>query len=823
MSILDRLFKRTKTVSAAELVTLGVNDSTTLSVLPSVQAGLFRSNTPPPKGSRELLQLYRDAPNLRMVSHKIAYNFASVRWQLYARKGKAGSGKSYINDAAYKRASFVERQAMRRKGIESGELEPIEAHPFLTLLERPNELMTGRAFRHVGQVHLDLLGETYIVFDTDNAGMPIRMWVIPPTWITELPTVAQPRYMINIDGVRVPVPVTNVVVIRDPNPMDPFGRGVGTGMALADELDVDEYAAKHLSSWFHNKGMPDMIVGLEGANQAVVERAKRAWENTLRGLTKQYRTHWTGAKLNVERLDTTFKDMALIEIRKYERDTIIQTYGVPPEKLGIITNSNRATSEASHFIFANDVLVPRLELWRSELQFKIIEKYDERLLLDYESPVPGDREFTRSMMQSFQEIFTIDEIRALADMPPLPDDKGKGFLVTRGKQYVSDLSGLSTAEIYGYHLTAGALTYNELRERLGLPSVGDWGDDRTSGIYVDPAMVGLNAAGLAPGMTPQQQMAIAALAKDDEERAKLMRFAGILLADNKVTMPTKTKTVSTATITQIINAIGTDDLANKLQPIIEALIQEWAQDTLDAIDDTIEFDPNDPAVKAHVREFVVDRVGRLINTTTRNELQVALEALGDDATKADVVAAVRGVFDRAEVERADVIAQTEALRSSQFSAKAAMSQSGIVIENEWLSTRDGRARDEHLAMDGQRRDLNEPFVVPIGRYQGARALYPGNFGIAQLDINCRCVVGAVIPADDEIVPNSDEERVRRAKARASGRIFWKGMTEGERTEVWREIDQKLQPWDARVARAASSGFRAQERAVLDAVEQLLNA
>src|SRR5690606_9257308 len=117
------------------------------------------------------------------------------------------------------------------------------------------------------------------------------------------------------DGHHYSLPADLVIHIRDPHPADPYGRGIGFGSALADEIDADEMAAKHISSWFHNKGIPAMLVSLLDAQGDTLRRAKREWDNALKGWSKQYSTHWTNAKLEVERLDTSFRELALVDLR----------------------------------------------------------------------------------------------------------------------------------------------------------------------------------------------------------------------------------------------------------------------------------------------------------------------------------------------------------------------------------------------------------------------------------------------------------------------------------------------------------------------------
>lgn len=76
---------------------------------------------------------------------------------------------------------------------------------------------------------------------------------------------------------------------------------------------------------------------------------------------------------------------------------------------------------------------------------------------------------------------------------------------------------------------------------------------------------------------------------------------------------------------------------------------------------------------------------------------------------------------------------------------------------------DGRTRDRHRMLDGQKVGHDEPF-----KYSGMEAMYPGGFGIASMDINCRCSVRAEI--------EGMEPQLRRARDPATGKNVVIGNT-----------------------------------------------
>ena len=93
---------------------------------------------------------------------------------------------------------------------------------------------------------------------------------------------------------------------------------------------------------------------------------------------------------------------------------------------------------------------------------------------------------------------------------------------------------------------------------------------------------------------------------------------------------------------------------------------------------------------------------------------------------------------KAPLGRAKTIVRTESHRIAQASAmdaqKVAVSKGAKVVK-QWMSTLDGDTRKSHRKLDGQIREVDEPFEM-----DGKKAMYPGDFGDPAEDCNCRCQV-----------------------------------------------------------------------------------
>jgi len=75
--------------------------------------------------------------------------------------------------------------------------------------------------------------------------------------------------------------------------------------------------------------------------------------------------------------------------------------------------------------------------------------------------------------------------------------------------------------------------------------------------------------------------------------------------------------------------------------------------------------------------------------------------------------------------------QCKATADAQKKAKA----KGADVVKQWDASLDGKTRPHHRQLDGQIRELEEPFEIG-----GHKAMQPGDFNIASEDINCRCAL-----------------------------------------------------------------------------------
>ena len=426
MGVLDRLTLASKALIGTLPADLNVQEQevgTPSRLLTGILPG--GTGVPPKRGTKEFLEAYSSMPLLRMATSRIADAVSAIQWKLYVAHHK-GSQKA-VQMKSLKRGSWLERKATLDHLRQEGALREIEEHPFLDLLDSANEYHTGRAVRKISQVSIDTIGEFFWLKERNGVGAPVGVWPIPADWIKATPTPIHRFYRVGFRGWQGDVPDTEIFWAADIDPAQPYARGSGTGNALADDFETDKYAAVMTKQKFFNHMRPDILITSPDLTESETRRLERDWQAKHMGVWQQWKARFLNREVKVHQFDPDLRSNQFVQLRQHERDFVAQVYGVPPEILGIVENSNRATIEGADDIFTRYVVVPRLEFWRTNLQERFIGEYDDRLILDYVSPVQEDKAHSLQAAAAAGWALSIDEWRAKQGLPPLDGDKGRGI------------------------------------------------------------------------------------------------------------------------------------------------------------------------------------------------------------------------------------------------------------------------------------------------------------------------------------------------------------------------------------------------------------
>lgn len=415
---------------------------------------------PAPRNTQAFLEAFNTMPWVNADIGKIAYTAGSVQWVLKAPKlasgpiGKSAGGKRnrYVELKKLKTASKIERRKAMARFEENEQVDTIEEHPALDLLNDPlAEVFGGNDEKSLVYAYKLLVGESFELIDrsTDplrksavtGQSLPVRLWPVPPTWVQSIPTPETPYFRISRNQLQLDVPYTEMLWDKTLNPVNPYLRGMGKLQSLADELDADEQAAKLVSYSFYNKNRPDLLVTVPGMKEAELKAFIEDWKSSLQGAKNAGKTHFTNIKdAKVEDFGEDFRSMQVKEMRIIGRDFIRQVLGIPPEIIGITETSNRSTIDAASYIFNTQVIEPFLETRRAFLQKQVIDEFDPRLVLDYVSLLDEDKEFALKVAQMQPHVLRVNEFRSMIGQDKLSEAEGGELFIIADQNHKAVMS-----------------------------------------------------------------------------------------------------------------------------------------------------------------------------------------------------------------------------------------------------------------------------------------------------------------------------------------------------------------------------------------------
>lgn len=368
-------------------------NSTNTKSFSQVQQELYKVNNYssflPKLNKAELLTYYNKSPMLRSCVSKISESISTNEWDLF-------------------------------RVTKNGNRTQIFSHDILNLMKTFNPLFsTGIDGWFLTQVYLEVNGNAFIHKERDKSNKVRYLWLYNPLDVEELPTTVNGyNYKIRINNEYKYIPMTEIIHIKNPNPEQPFGYGVGIAETLVNEIQTSELANTQVNQYFYNGAIPPYIISADITSEQLKEMSN-SWLSNNQGFFNRNKPYFTNTNsLNVTKLMDNFKDMEIVKLIEMDSEIIRKTFGIPPEILGGVDNSNRATIQGAREIYAQEVLMPRLIKLKDVLNTNLVNEFADNLELDFKSPIPSDKELQLAIMKEFKEMFDEDEIRKLAGLMP---------------------------------------------------------------------------------------------------------------------------------------------------------------------------------------------------------------------------------------------------------------------------------------------------------------------------------------------------------------------------------------------------------------------
>ena len=157
------------------------------------------------------------------------------------------------------------------------------------------------------------------------------------------------------------------------------------------------------------------------------QRLALDWQQQHEGFWRIAKPRFASRKLGIHEFQQAdHRKLEMTKLREALKDTIRQVWGIPPEIMGIVEpGASRATISRADYIFSKWVIEPRLEAFRALLQVRVVPEYDERIIIDYDSPIQDDKDFELEVATAAPFSLSIDEWRAMGQRESLGDERGK--------------------------------------------------------------------------------------------------------------------------------------------------------------------------------------------------------------------------------------------------------------------------------------------------------------------------------------------------------------------------------------------------------------
>lgn len=579
--------------------------------------------TPPKADARKLLKYYSNHPWTRAALAKIAEAVASQAWYLENKKG-----------------------------------ERIDEHPALDFIRAGSPKLRGRSAIALSTSQRDLSAESFWIVGREGDkpnGRPIMYAPMPSTMVQDIPDDWENGYfdVVPVRGINIKVPARDVIYFRDADPLEPFKRGTSVIGAGATEIATDEASSEYLYSFLKNHARPDYIItGEDGSpiNPKEIGRLEQSWLEKFRGATRAGRPLFSSAKLQIKEFTSKPRDNQYVELRAELRQVFSELLGVPPEIMGRLSNSNRATIESADFLFAKFCIRPRLSAMQAELEPFCKREFNLRgLKLKFEDPVAEDKKFGLDVTKAHGKYFSGNEIRRLAGHRPVDDPKFDEFPVNEPPPEET-------------------------------PPGGDPGPEDEQ-----------PADGKKPDEKPDEKKAVdtTSIVQKAISPENIVRVSSVFEQPNV-----------------------TADVTRMLDDVVGELLEEFGDELLEELERGANFQVNGRVVE-WLLENVPSTV-RQVNATTRKELAASLvEGVALNEAVDQLVQRIEDVFTLAADHRAPIIGRTLATQITGFASLEGARQAGFEAKK-WLTSQDQVVRDTHSAMNGQVKLVQEKFVSPSG-------------------------------------------------------------------------------------------------------------
>ncbi|MEQ4489683.1 MAG: phage portal protein [Dehalococcoides mccartyi] len=577
--------------------------------------------------------------------------------------------------------------------------EQIPDHPFVHAWNYPNPEFSGQDNMEYIVGHLMLVGNAYIRPIYVNQ-QPREFWMEMPDQIQPIPSRDRNKWLegwqyTDGSGVKHTVAKETFIQFKQIDPGN-FYTGMGAIMPAGRVIDIYNEGLDTQKVSMQNRGMPSgHLFPEEPLTPEQFDDFKRKFQESYldkssRRMPWLYPRKMNWIEANMTPIELDYNNSLWTNIRQ-----LAAAIGLDPWWLGDREHSSFNNVQEARRSLYEDNAIPMLDDIKSTLNLKVAPLYGGDIKIAYDvSNVTALREDFSKKSEQANRLWSMGvPLQQINKILELGIDEFPGWERSYLPFSVAPVMESGLPEIVNEPETTGAKSLNMTEEQ----KVAEWK-------RIDSRRVGWWGV-LEKRFEPLYTKLGSAVAKNPDSLDDVLKSLS----------PEWEKTLTAITLT---------------------LIEDFGKQTADRLKTNnrlleFKFDPFSAAIKAWATAHAAESVKTIMETQQSAMHDLITYGISNNLSNTQIAKSIRQFYTDNARSLAMRVARTETAIAAGYGQSAAGKQSGA-NKRRWLSSRDDRVRDAHVALDGQTVGIDEQYSNGMA-HVGDPAGGPENI------INCRCV------------------------------------------------------------------------------------
>ena len=295
-------------------------------------------------------------------------------------------------------------------------LIPLEWHPFLDIIRRPNLNYPDLSFPGILEYTSrsnDIFGNAYwyVPGNTEN-DLPAELWIIPADELKILETneygVAK-NYLRTINDPRTHKQTKIVIDAKYILPFptySPYSQHYGMGIIQKslNHLDINNEASNYQISLMKKGGILKSVIENNNTTNTLDDDEFEDLFNQKHAGPNGNPVPMLPTGYTLKPLQISPVDLDLIALKKFSKEEVLNMCRVPASLLGSGDSTNKSTAAVNMIGFNHMVIRPILQRYSGYLSMYLYKRYNEDIYVEFTLPLPTDPEITLKQFETLGSI-----------------------------------------------------------------------------------------------------------------------------------------------------------------------------------------------------------------------------------------------------------------------------------------------------------------------------------------------------------------------------------------------------------------------------------